>query len=700
MNDELENKELAELLKQIPAPERLDGARREKILAALPSEKLNAQWAEREARRRIWHSLVKVAAIFVLIVGVLAGLLIPNFVKPRSVGKRWSKASQQVDAEFEVLSRVRESTISGDYTVDDRILLEAPVSSVSEDEGMSLVYTDASSPAPPPPASSPLSPKPAEMKTVAIVKSPIVMKGIVGSRSPGQRGKALQVLQREVRTSERALPTYQVAVAEEMLGEAVASEIVDDAASDWMRSGKLVVTVEPDRQLPYVPFVLIPTAEHPLSTFGLDTDTAGYTRSAMMIGHGIRPGPETIRQEEFINAFDYGDYAPIASAFRITIEGARSPFRSGNNLLRVGVKGRRLGREEKRPLMLTILLDASGSMETPERMPLAKKAILALLTTLPDGDAVTILTCSDRTRKLFSGSAWENPETFQSAKRQLDGLRCQGATNLEDGIVKAFESAASEFNPHGENRIVILSDGIANLGSNNAEEILKKVSENRERGIRCSVIGVGRRSYNDALLEALANRGDGQYSFLDSEQSIDENFVSDLESSFNTIASDVKIQVEWHAAVVEAYKSHGYDSRTLRDEQFRDDTVDSGEVGSGQGVTVVYEMKLADAVVASAVLGTVRIRYRRTDTGEIEEIERKITMADVMRDFRSARPQFRLACAVAEFATVLKHTPAAAQGAALRDVSSIADVVALELGYYTPAKEFAKTVKKLMGIGL
>ena len=176
--------------------------------------------------------------------------------------------------------------------------------------------------------------------------------------------------------------------------------------------------------------------------------------------------------------------------------------------------------------------------------------------------------------------------------------------------------------------------------------------------------------------------------------------MEDLQNSFNTIAADVKIQVEWNLSAVKAYRSHGYDSRALKDEQFRDDSVDAGEVGSGQGVTVVYEMQLAEGLKPGATLGTVRIRYRRIDTGAVEEIEAPIAAEAVQRDFVRARSQFRLASAVAEFATVLKHVPPAAQANALQPVVAEATRSAAELDYYAPARGFADAVRKLMGIGL
>ncbi|MDD4059221.1 MAG: von Willebrand factor type A domain-containing protein [Kiritimatiellae bacterium] len=946
MNEEREDTELAELLKQLPAPARLDDARRAAIFAALPEGK-----APRKASFS-WSRLVRVAALLVLVGGVLGGLLFPagELALTRARKAKTAHASSmslgKENADYSycvVMDAVVDSP--SDTPIDDRKPLEdaqpdsgAQNGALMFGSGSGLAMTPAPVATPAPPAvtapaaapakpaafgvpgsrtelplerkregdgrgdvdgfakalaerspeldlkeaeaPAPPAPPPAEMEPVAIVKSKIVMRGNVGSRTPGQRGRAFQPLERmeESASNETApaagdatasaaepdpLPEPEMADKAEAVGmddltvsvasygakparpaslarerrnapqvqqpqsaEAVelprqeAQEKVEaqlQAASDGspMVAQDLAQAVDSDedvyytegttfkakrldaperrlraeeqekqlasiarkadetlkmdqresqsailaelaklenprrelldeyrksrqkdlaKELPAVgseavdgadkevlveepveelkmiavkpapvdfgPFTLIPTAEHPLSTFGLDVDSAGYSRAVSMIDEGSRPEASAIRQEEFINAFDYGDLAPAEATFRVYLEGAASPFRPGNHLLRVGVKGRRLGREEQRPLRLTILLDASGSMETPERMALARRAIQALLATLSPGDTVTLLTCSDKTRRIFSRSGWGTDEAAREAETALGGIRCQGATNLEDGIVRAFESASADFAPDAENRVVILSDGIANLGSANAEEILAKVAANRDRGISCSVIGVGRSTYNDTLLEAMANRGNGQYRFLDSEASIHESFVEDLQNSFNTIAADVKIQVEWNAAAVKAYRSHGYDSRALKDEQFRDDSVDAGEVGSGQGVTVVYEMQLAEGLKPGATLGTVRIRYRRIDTGAVEEIESPIAAEAVQRDFVRARPQFRLACAVAEFATVLKHVPPAAQANALQPVVAEATRSAAELDYYAPARGFADAVRKLMGIGL
>ena len=418
-------------------------------------------------------------------------------------------------------------------------------------------------------------------------------------------------------------------------------------------------------------WTLHPTADNPFATFGLDCDTAGYDRTVALLRAGQGVDPATVRQEEFINSFDYGDEAPRDATFRIYAEGAKSPFRAGSHLLRVGVKARQLGRWEKRALTLTILLDTSGSMDSPERLPLAKKAITELAAKLGSDDRVQLLTASDKTRV--------------ESLATLPNLRARGATNLEDGIRAAFAAALAAHDPKRENVVVIISDGIANLGSDDANDLLKLGAEAKARGVRCSVIGVGRGSYNDALLEKLAGKGGGDYRFLGSEEDIGPAFVNDLKDSFNAVAKDVKIQIEWNPAVVTAQRSQGYDRRELTREQFRDDSVEAGVIGSGKGAVAVFELRLAEGAElgnweigksGNGVLGTVRVRYKRVDTGEVEEIERVLRVSDVTAEFERARPRLRLAFAVAEFATVLRHMPEGARREALDKVRNVARGVA------------------------
>ncbi len=430
------------------------------------------------------------------------------------------------------------------------------------------------------------------------------------------------------------------------------------------------------------PFVA--TAVERFSTFSIDVDTASYTLTRQAIQSGRLPEPEVVRTEEIVNAFDYGDVAPDRATFRVYVEGAPSPFGPDLALLRIGVKGRRLGREEQRPAMLTFLIDTSGSMSQPDRIGLARTSLKLLLENLAPADRIQIVAYDDRARVVLDPTPATQAATVLAA---FDSLQCTGSTNLEDGMRKAYELAARAFVPGAENRVILVSDGVANLGTGDAAEILSQIAAFRRQGITCSVFGVGKGTYNDQMLEQLANKGDGVYRFLDSEEEARRAFVDDLAATLNTIAADVKIQVEWNPAAVRCYRQLGYENRALTKEQFRDDTVDAGEVGSGQSVTALYEV---DPDTASAArrrpLGTVRIRYRRTDTRAIEEIESPILPEMIAANIDASRPQFKLAAGAAEFAEILRASPYAA-GSRFEDVARLLRPVALALPLDTRVKE-------------
>ncbi|MEI6212229.1 MAG: von Willebrand factor type A domain-containing protein, partial [bacterium] len=399
-----------------------------------------------------------------------------------------------------------------------------------------------------------------------------------------------------------------------------------------------------------------------------------YTLTRQAIRAGQLPDPEVVRTEEIVNAFDYNDAPPDNATFRVYVEGAPSPYGQDLTLLRIGVKGRRLGREEQRPAMLTFLIDTSGSMMQPDRIGLARTALKMLLANLSPVDRIQIVSFDDHARIVL------DPTPAAEAKKILavfDALQCTGSTNLEDGMRKAYERAARAFTPGAENRVVIISDGVANLGTDEAPDILAKVESFRRQGITCSVFGVGQGTYNDQMLEQLANKGDGVYRFLDSEDEARRVFVDDLAATLHTIATDVKIQVEWNAAAVQRYRQLGYENRALTKQQFRDDTVDAGEVGSGQAVTALYE--LAPTAAASRLrLGTVRVRYRRTDTHAIEEIATPVLSSAISRSLKNTRPQFQLAACAAEFSEILRVSPYAA-GSRFEDVARLLRPVAMAL---------------------
>ncbi len=419
------------------------------------------------------------------------------------------------------------------------------------------------------------------------------------------------------------------------------------------------------------PFVA--ASDSPCSTFSIDVDTASYTHARQYLLGGKLPPPESVRTEEFVNYFDYAYPPPARGPFAVHTECGPTPFGRGLALLKIGVKARRLGREEQRPLRLTLLIDTSGSMATPERMGLVKEALGLMLERLDPADRVALVQFDTQARLVLESTPASEPARIRAA---LDGLQPSGSTSLETGMRAAYEVAARAFDGSAFNRVLLLTDGMANLGATDAEAILAAVASYRKQGITLSVFGVGFGSYNDALLETLAGQGDGQYAFLDSRAEAERVLADELAASAAVIARDVKIQVEFDPARVRRYRQIGYENRALTREQFRDDTVDAGEIGSGQSVTALYELELQGA--PDAPLGVVRVRSRNALTGRIEELEQPVSGPAPRARFEAMDARFRLAAAAAEFAELLRGSPHAA-GSRFEDVARALYPVAAEL---------------------
>jgi Ca-activated chloride channel family protein len=409
----------------------------------------------------------------------------------------------------------------------------------------------------------------------------------------------------------------------------------------------------------------IPTAQQPFSTFAIDVDTASYTIARNYMLNGLLPPAESVRTEEFVNFFDYGYKPPSKGTFKVYTQCAPSKFGPGLHLLKIGVKGKRLGREEQQTAILTFAIDTSGSMNRPDRLGMIKKSLRMLIDQLAPGDRIAVVRFGSTSELVLSHTPASDKKEILAA---IDSLKTSGSTNIERGMELAYETAAKGFKGGASNRVLIMSDGVANLGSAAAEAILEKVGKYRNQGIRCSVFGFGMGTYNDRMLETLANKGDGSYVFIDSLEEAKRVFVNDLAATLNVIASDVKIQVEFSPELVKRYRQLGYENRQLEKEQFRDDTVDAGEVGSGQSVTALYELDLdSRALPATARLqvsaqyrnpiAVVRVRYRRTDNAAVEEIEAPVYAADVQGSFRNMPPEFKLAAAVAELSEIMRGSP-------------------------------------------
>jgi Ca-activated chloride channel family protein len=512
-----------------------------------------------------------------------------------------------------------------------------------------------------------------------------VYPGVVTATS----GSRLEI-QKELTKSEDADGKFaysDATVAKDELRVWDESKVQNQKLDDFKEPADVKKKPSPPREpLPFNSFVA--AATEPFSTFAMDVDTASYTLTRQALRSGKLPDPERVRLEEIVNAFDYGDTAPDQATFRVYQDGSQSPFGSGSSLLRIGVKGRRLGREEQRPAMLTFVIDVSGSMSQPDRIGYARQALALLLDQVSPEDRIQLIAYSDHAQFVLPPSPATEKARIMAA---FNRLQCNGSTNLEEGLRRAYEQAVQAFIPGAENRVILISDGVANLGADSAQEILDKVAANRKQGITCSVFGVGSGTYNDKMLEDLANKGDGVYRFLDSAEAVKTAFVDDLAATLNTIAKDAKIQVEWNPKTVRRYRQLGYENRKLTKEQFRDDTVDAGEVGSGQSVTALYELELMADVGPEALLGTVRIRYQRTDTGKVEEIESPLVAATVLRPAHLASAHLKVAASAAEFAELLRGSPNAQNGR-FDKVADYLRPAALERSLDTRIKELLELI--------
>ena len=411
------------------------------------------------------------------------------------------------------------------------------------------------------------------------------------------------------------------------------------------------------------PFV--DTYRDALSTFALDVDTASYVVSRNHLQGGVLPPMEAVRVEEFVNYFD-GGYRPEWDEFLIDMEAAPSPFsRDGYVLLRVGVQAPDVLADVVIPDSVIVVVDRSGSMgetagyggESLERIELVHEAVDLLLYGLPDGTRVGIVSYDDRVETVI-----EPTDVAGNRDRIVRRVRAdvwpRGSTNAEAGLVAGYDMALAESQRGRDVLVMLLSDGVANVGATRTDDILREIGDREDIGL--TTIGVGLGPFNDVLMEQLANSADGTYHYIDSTHEARRIFGANIVSLLALAARDAKIQVEFNPDTVLSYRLLGFENRDVADEDFRDNTVDAGEVGLGQSSTALYELELARRGRdrdSGGWLATATLRYQRPRRGSITEIEQSISDADIARSFASASPHFRLAAVAAEFAEVLRRSP-------------------------------------------
>ncbi len=466
------------------------------------------------------------------------------------------------------------------------------------------------------------------------------------------------------------------------------------------RTGKLGGEDGPDlpaasrfKVVPVNPWVM--AGRDSLSTFALDVDTASYTLCRRYIRGGFLPPAGAVRMEEFINYFNYQYPQRANPTFKVYAEAARSPFAGKGKdltLLKIGVKARTVGRDQRKAAHLIFVVDASASMGQPDRLPLVQKALGLLLDKLSAADRVSLITCADEARLHIEATSAGERKKIRGA---IDAIQPSGSTNLLAGLKLGYAVAQRAFAPKQINHVILCSDGVANVGQTEAEAVLKAVAAERKQGITITCVGVGYGSYNDAFLEALANRGDGSYVFLDSAGQAQRVFVEQLAATLQTVAKDARIQVDFNPDRVRRYRLIGYENRDIEDKRFRDDTIDAGEVGSGQCSTALYELELVGRPSADRQedLGTVFVRYRHAETGRIEEISSRLRSSVVRRRTVASAPRFYLAACAAQFAEILRQSEHAQDGN-LTEVSRVAEQVSLALPLDRDVRELAEQIRK------
>ncbi|MBI3799948.1 MAG: von Willebrand factor type A domain-containing protein [Deltaproteobacteria bacterium] len=332
-------------------------------------------------------------------------------------------------------------------------------------------------------------------------------------------------------------------------------------------------------------------AEQPVSTFSIDVDTGAYANVRRFLHSGTLPVRDAVRVEELINYFSY-DYPPpdtAATPFRLTSESAPTPWNPNTVLLLLGLKGSVVPQPELPPANLVFLVDVSGSMQSPDKLDLVKSALLLLCRQLRGSDRISLVVYAGA-----SGVVLEPTPGDQSGKIQaaIESLTAGGSTNGGAGIRTAYAMAEQAYIPGGINRVLLATDGDFNVGTVSLAALKDLIAEKRKHGISLTTLGVGSGNYNDALMEQLADVGNGTYAYLDSLQEAQKVLVNERAATLYTIAKDVKIQLEFNPAVVAEYRLIGYENRTLKREDFSNDAVDAGEIGAGHTVTALYEIAL------------------------------------------------------------------------------------------------------------
>jgi Ca-activated chloride channel family protein len=409
---------------------------------------------------------------------------------------------------------------------------------------------------------------------------------------------------------------------------------------------------------------------NPLSTFSIDVDAASYANMRRFINSGQMPPVDAVRIEEMINYFNYEYPQPEDEhPFTVNYELAECPWNADNRLLHVGIQGLEVPTDDLPPSNIVFLIDVSGSMGAQNKLPLLKSAFKLLVNELRPEDRVSMVVYAGASGLVLPPTKGSDKETILSA---LDRLQSGGSTAGGAGLKLAYKTAEENFMEGGNNRIILATDGDFNVGASSNAEMERLIEKEREKGIFISVLGFGMGNYKDDKMEIIADKGNGNYSYIDNIQEAEKVFVSEFGGTLFTIAKDVKIQIEFNPAKVKEYRLVGYENRLLNEEDFDNDKIDAGELGSGHTVTALYELVLVDATskgkdvlkyqtptindfaLTTNELATIKFRYKKPDGLKSKLIEKVI--ADESRSLAHTSENFRFSAAVAEFGMCLRNS--------------------------------------------
>lgn len=409
--------------------------------------------------------------------------------------------------------------------------------------------------------------------------------------------------------------------------------------------------------------------EDRVSTFALDIDTASYALAAQAVRDGGRPDPRSVRVEEWVNAFDHDYPAPDDVAFAVVADGGPTPFTEPDEvLLRIGLRARDVRDRARADAALTFVIDTSGSMARGDRLEIVKASLGRLVEGLGQRDTIALVTFGDAARVVLPPTRASRGTDIIDA---IDDLHPGGSTNLEAGLRLGYGLARETLTENGIDRVVLASDGVANVGLTDPERILGTIREDAAAGIELISVGVGMGDYNDTLLEQLADDGDGFYAYVNDRDEAVRLFTEDLTGSLQAVALDARAQVDFDPESVAAYRLVGYENRDVDDDEFTDDSVDAGAIGAGRDVTALYALRLRDDVGRDDVLATVRLRWTDPEEGGADSLASDVRVGDLARVFGRTDPTFRRDAIVAATAEVLRASPWMSR-TTLRDVADVA----------------------------